>query len=947
MQLRRGYQFTTGYRLQEYLGKGQFGEVWRASGPGGVDLAVKFIDLTNGRGQKEYAAIKRIKAIQHANLMQITAIWQLDDEGKPIEEAPDDVEQTAAYSEVDSQGQSGFVRSPGPEPATLIVGMRLGDKSLDRYLPEKRASKPTPGAGMPPGDLLKYMEGVARGLDYLNRPIHQLQPGAGLASLQHCDIKPANIVVIGDSAVICDFGLARILSRNQATQTQVAGTPAYMSPEAIEGKPSRHSDQYSLAVTYYHLRTGTLPMDDVGSVYSVLDAHKSGKLNFKDVPSIERKIIERATHLDWQKRYESNTHLVDALRAALQRQGLGSVAAPDVPVVYKGGKAPAQPTGPALDGVGSVDTADLTGPVVGHSKGGSPILSDRGSAKESSDLGIRGLGGIANQTAELPAVDTGADAHEKAVAPEVSPAASGSSPSPATAYPRGRRPFYKSPMVQLGSLAVGVMLPVLLWNVWRAGGDSPPAATACDHYEQAVASLDQDEWETAKAKFAKAVAADPSLGEVPILAYAGHADAVEALQQIADRPLYVTTGYDERPKLWWPDSAAKSPEFDPALGTAGAASGCQASVPLRSRTLAELPDKVLYREAVAVAPGGDWLFIGSGNSLHLWPTTGWTLTESEEPFVQPKTTWQFGSEVLCVSVHPQHTGRAVVALADQSLAVVDAASFSPVDQQTPGTRLADTASQLCFLGGGDWLAVRSEFGKVLVFSWAALAGNAKAFGAVEPVKTDITDAQTIMPFHREKSRLGNSDIAFLVGHQNGAITTCHLNTTAAAESGEEAVWRSVTEDTLHQREINVMDTRGSTNGNRPLVVSGSGDESIAIRNATDFEKAVAIPLSDGPVRSLAVSEDGRWAVAGVNQAVWIVHLDEPQNYQARVSIGDISAESVLIDPERNRLVIGGSDGSLTLLNWNGCRLKAMQSPPPQRPDPAQPPRIKQDDGRFT
>src|SRR6056297_708728 len=86
MLLRRGYQFTPGYKLQEYVGKGQFGQVWRASGPGGVTMAVKFVDLSDGRGHKEYEAIKRIKSIRQANLMPITAIWRLDEEGNVIEE---------------------------------------------------------------------------------------------------------------------------------------------------------------------------------------------------------------------------------------------------------------------------------------------------------------------------------------------------------------------------------------------------------------------------------------------------------------------------------------------------------------------------------------------------------------------------------------------------------------------------------------------------------------------------------------------------------------------------------------------------------------------------------------------------------------------------------------------------------------------------------------------
>ena len=92
--LKRGFQFAPGYRLQEFLGRGQFGQVWRATAPGGAAAAVKFIDLSDGQGQKEYDGVRRVKQIRHANLMPITAIWLLDGQGQVIEEAPNDAIET-------------------------------------------------------------------------------------------------------------------------------------------------------------------------------------------------------------------------------------------------------------------------------------------------------------------------------------------------------------------------------------------------------------------------------------------------------------------------------------------------------------------------------------------------------------------------------------------------------------------------------------------------------------------------------------------------------------------------------------------------------------------------------------------------------------------------------------------------------------------------------------
>ena len=326
-QLRTGYQFTPGYRLQSFLGRGQFGEVWKAAGPGGVGLALKFISLADeaGLGQKEYAAIQRVKQIQHANLMLIAGIWRLDHHGEVIEDEPElDVDSTELFTG-NLSAVADVESTSGPIPSTLVVAMPLASRSLESFLPSSGQSSSVsdpsftanPAAkswGVPPDDLIKYFEGIARGLDFLNSPVHDF--GGPPVSLQHCDIKPANLVLIADSAVICDFGLARILNRNQATATGPAGTPAYMSPETIEGKPSRTSDQYSLAVTYYHLRTGTLPLQG-NTLTQIFKAHALGELNFDLVEVKEANILRRATALDWQQRYETNSQLVGELRDAI------------------------------------------------------------------------------------------------------------------------------------------------------------------------------------------------------------------------------------------------------------------------------------------------------------------------------------------------------------------------------------------------------------------------------------------------------------------------------------------------------------------------------------------------------------------------------------------------------------------------------------------------------
>jgi len=54
--------------------------------------------------------------------------------------------------------------------------------------------------GIPSAELLKYFHDAAKALDFLNSARHDL--GNGLVAVHHCDIKPANIMLMGDGAVI-------------------------------------------------------------------------------------------------------------------------------------------------------------------------------------------------------------------------------------------------------------------------------------------------------------------------------------------------------------------------------------------------------------------------------------------------------------------------------------------------------------------------------------------------------------------------------------------------------------------------------------------------------------------------------------------------------------------------------------------------------------------------
>ena len=93
--------------------------------------------------------------------------------------------------------------------------------------------------------------------------------GAHSIGLVHRDLKPSNIILTADAGgtrpVVIDFGLVKVFSEEPSTEDVTAshmmiGTPAYMSPENVLGKPvDGRSDLYAVGVLLFEMLTGERP----------------------------------------------------------------------------------------------------------------------------------------------------------------------------------------------------------------------------------------------------------------------------------------------------------------------------------------------------------------------------------------------------------------------------------------------------------------------------------------------------------------------------------------------------------------------------------------------------------------------------------------------------------------------------------------------------------------
>jgi serine/threonine protein kinase len=174
----------------------------------------------------------------------------------------------------------------------------------------------------------------------------------------HRDLKPANIMINRQGEpVIMDFGLARKRrAEGEASLTHsgvLLGSPAYMSPEQIDGDPDSvgpASDQYSLGVVLYEMLTRQLPFG--GSVVNVLaqiltkDFTRPSELRPGLDPRIEA-VCLRMMSKKASDRFPSMTAVAEGLYAILKSPVAEPIAADKSPTASRSPAAPAPSRGDA------------------------------------------------------------------------------------------------------------------------------------------------------------------------------------------------------------------------------------------------------------------------------------------------------------------------------------------------------------------------------------------------------------------------------------------------------------------------------------------------------------------------------------------------------------------------------------------------------------------------
>lgn len=261
-------QIIHGYELQDKIGEGGFGAVYRAFQPViERDVAIKVI-LAKYANQPDFirnfeTEAQIVARLEHPYVVPLYDYWR------------------------------------DPDGAFLV--MRWFRGNLRQVLTEKGA--------LPPVTVLHLLEQIASAL----HAAHHKQ-------IIHRDLKPDNILLDDEgNAYLTDFGIARISGQEPSTQS-ISGTIAYTSPEQLQSfAPSPQMDIYSLGIVLFEMLAGQHPYRHL-SPLEIIYHHMQHplpdirQLN-PEIPLELNTVLQKATAKDLRERYATMLDLLNAFRA--------------------------------------------------------------------------------------------------------------------------------------------------------------------------------------------------------------------------------------------------------------------------------------------------------------------------------------------------------------------------------------------------------------------------------------------------------------------------------------------------------------------------------------------------------------------------------------------------------------------------------------------------------
>ena len=264
------------YRLDERIGAGGMGEVWRGTDEVlGRTVAVKVV-LPTLVGDPDFVRRFLVEARAMASVNH-PAVVSIHDYGSDT---------TGAYLVME------FVAG---EPLSRALG---------------RAGRLTPAATM------RVVTQAARAL----QAVHD-------NGIVHRDVKPANLLVRADGGLmLTDFGVARGTGTALTSTGAVLGTPSYLAPEQVLGEPATPlSDVYALGLVAYECLTGRRPFEaDSPYAVAMMRVREPPPPLGDQVPAPVRAVVERALATDPARRWRSADDLAAAAHEA--EMGVGPTA---------------------------------------------------------------------------------------------------------------------------------------------------------------------------------------------------------------------------------------------------------------------------------------------------------------------------------------------------------------------------------------------------------------------------------------------------------------------------------------------------------------------------------------------------------------------------------------------------------------------------------------------